>query len=329
MYKFFSWIFFLGYFIQLPTIQAQIDTSYQPMAVEGAHWIMVKYYEKPWGDEYYSLTIRGDTLYNGRIYKKMYKDDFFIDHTLQRLSQNPKVIRRSLVAMIRDEPARRRVWGVILPLVFGNTCPVYSETILFDFSSKVGDTLIACTKNQPRGAKPATIDSITYTKINCNFIPGNQSYRTLNVGGIWTTLGRRTSIKILEKIGHSERGPIYDSWYSSGGLLPEGEGGGGLRCYCVGSDQDCNISTSTRTIDSKPIGIFPNPVSSRLYFDLDGIKQLQKLEIFHVNGQLIRQYPQFQSLEEGLDISNLSKGTYFIRAQSQDGYWYRAKFVKL
>jgi len=88
---------------------AQISTEYQSMAVEGAHWICYKAFNKPWGDEYYSLSIRGDTILNSQVYKKMYRDDFFIDDANQRLPKFPNIIRTKLVTLIRDDVKQQKV----------------------------------------------------------------------------------------------------------------------------------------------------------------------------------------------------------------------------
>jgi hypothetical protein len=73
----------IGLFFLLPVLLKGQD--YQPMAVEGAHWIIAhNLAAAPWLEEMFSLTIRGDTIIKitlvdlrGKIYEIIRVDRYY------------------------------------------------------------------------------------------------------------------------------------------------------------------------------------------------------------------------------------------------------------
>ena len=129
--------------------------EYQPMAVEGAHWIIGANFESsPWIDDMFSLTIKGDTLINGKNYKKVYKEQFLFDN-LRRVFPRPyQIVSNELVAFLRDEIATEKVYCIKIasacspsmhcPTPLPVHCPIDEEFLLFDFSVQQTDTLDWC-----------------------------------------------------------------------------------------------------------------------------------------------------------------------------------------
>ncbi len=311
---------------------AQISTEYQPMAVEGAHWICYKAYDKPWGDEYYSLSIRGDTVINGQVYKKMYRDNLFIDHVNQRLSNPPIVIDVLLIALIRDDLAKRKVYGIIFPIAnqFG-TCVSEEETILFDFNAGLGDTLRSCSA-LPKIATPLIVDSVSLNKYECFFTynvnNNNNLFRTLNIKGYWESRLEQNNMKIMEGIGYKGYGPFYERWGGNGGIILDWQRVGGLLCYCVGTNADCNIITSAKEIGYLPIHIFPNPVEDRLYFESNNTT-LKWLKVYHSSGLLVNELLPFSASGSYIDTHLLQPGHYYLQGLGEGGEIYLGKFIKL
>jgi hypothetical protein len=314
--------------------RAQISTEYQPMAVEGAHWICYKAYDKPWGDEYFSWTIRGDTLIRGKIYKKMYRDDLFIDHVNKKLSNPPVVTKISLTALIRDDTFQRKVFGIIPPNsgLYRECIEGGQETLLFDFSASSGDTLQSCLLGNLAKRSSLLVDSITYTPYECFHTYGDKNdekqLRTLNVNGYWESTFAKNRVKILERIGYQKYGPFFEQWRGSGGIILEWQKIGGLLCYCVGTNADCNIITSSKEISYLPIRIFPNPVEDRLYFESNSTP-LKWLRVYHSSGLLINELFHISASGSYIDTYLLQPGHYYLQGLGEGGEIYLGKFIKL
>lgn len=311
---------------------AQISTEYQPMAVEGAHWICYKAYSRPWGDEYFSWTIRGDTLIKGKSYKKMYRDDLLIDHVKQRLSNPPIMTKTRLIALMRDESVERKVYSIILPQAYlSNLCDTGREIVLFDFSAVPNDTLRSCS-SWPMIKTPLLVDSITYTSYECfhTYGDGNdeKQLRTLNVNGYWESIRTKSSVEILEKIGYKNFGPFFEQWHGTGGIILEWQKVGGLICYCVGTNADCNIITSSKEISYLPIRIFPNPVEDRLYFESNNTT-LRWLKVYHSSGLLVNKLLSVSANKNYIDTYLIQPGHYYLQGIGEGGEIYLGKFIKL
>ena len=67
-------------------------------------------------------------------------------------------------------------------------------------------------------------------------------------------------------------------------------------------------------IKNYELNIFPNPASN--FITIDGIEEGEIIQIFNVNGQLVKEF-QHQSPITNLPITNLSSGTYFIKMGKQ------------
>lgn len=328
------YVFILSLWLITNWASAQINTEYQPMAVEGAHWICYKAYDRPWGDEYFSWTIRGDTVIEGKVYKKMYRDDFFIDHPNQKLSYPPVVIKISLTALIRDDTLQRKVFGIIPPTsgLYRECILGGQETLLFDFSASSGDTLQSCLLGNLAKRSLLQVDSITYTPYECFHTYGDKNdkkqLRTLNVNGYWESTFAKNSVKILERIGYQKYGPFFEQWRGSGGIILEWQKIGGLLCYCVGTNADCNIITSAKEISYLPIRIFPNPVEDRLYFE-SNTTSLKWLKVYHSSGLLVNKLLPVSTYENYIDTHLFQPGHYYLQGLGEGGEIYLGKFIKL
>ncbi|MDD3772228.1 MAG: T9SS type A sorting domain-containing protein [Weeksellaceae bacterium] len=78
---------------------------------------------------------------------------------------------------------------------------------------------------------------------------------------------------------------------------------------------------SVAQINNESLKIYPNPTSDVLYFSFP----LSKIDLFGREGKKI-----FESdiKTDSLNIKQLPQGTYFIRAKTENGEIYKAKFIK-
>lgn len=63
------------------------------------------------------------------------------------------------------------------------------------------------------------------------------------------------------------------------------------------------------------INIYPNPTSGKLYLQYDQL-QINELKLIDISGKLIK---VFKSRSKQLDVSDLSKGIYFLNIKAKDG----------
>ncbi|MBK6622890.1 MAG: hypothetical protein IPG32_19265 [Saprospirales bacterium] len=124
--------------------------DYSPMAIEDAHWLMYDPGEIIPGPEW-EYFIKGDTVINDKVYKKVYQRNFFWDDS-PYITPYPYIIEEEgLFGAIRDDTILRKVYMVRFPpsiLDYSDLggCPLQEEFLLYNFDIEPGDTLsgLAC-----------------------------------------------------------------------------------------------------------------------------------------------------------------------------------------
>lgn len=86
---------------------------------------------------------------------------------------------------------------------------------------------------------------------------------------------------------------------------------------------DVKESLATSDINKNNVSIYPNPVKNVLNFN--GAKNISKVEVYNVAGQKVRSIENLS--DNKIELSNLTKGTYIIRA-NVDGLVKSFKFIK-
>ncbi len=76
-------------------------------------------------------------------------------------------------------------------------------------------------------------------------------------------------------------------------------------------------------VKDNEIKIFPNPVKSDLNLILPKNQKIQKVSIYGLDGVKV-----LEKTSEKLDVSNLPKGTYVLKVESQEGKSFSRKFIK-
>ena len=74
------------------------------------------------------------------------------------------------------------------------------------------------------------------------------------------------------------------------------------------------------------ISIYPNPVSDLLFFTVDVNVQIEMIRFYDVAGQIVQ--INTENWTEGVDVSGLQGGTYFIEIKLEDVVIFTEKFIK-
>lgn len=288
---------------------------YQPMAVEGAHWIVASQRSGGlWLDWKASLTIRGDTVVNGKQYKKLYEEAFYFDDV--RKVHSNQIVGSNLTALLRDDTLQRKVYCIQTnPTNETLPCPGDEAFLLFDFSVEVGDTLDWC--GLSRQNHYPKVDSIRFEAVY--WTPGIQR-KTLYTKLLWSIYGDlgTTPVAIIEGIGYDIIGPFLIGSY--------------LIDYCVGTDAQCGIITATKNIQlQEAFNIYPNP--SNAYITIEKADHtFENSSIIYLTdqfGRLISQRYYNNISQKRIDITNLPSGIYFLEIVDQDHVMkYRQKVIK-
>ncbi len=81
------------------------------------------------------------------------------------------------------------------------------------------------------------------------------------------------------------------------------------------------VGLDESTIPNKLITLYPNPTNGLLRIEIPN-QTIQNIKVYDLQGQLIK-----ETIENQFDLSNVSNGTYFIKAQTKQGF-YSYKLIK-
>ena len=290
--------------------------TYQPTAIEGAHWVMYDGGTSYFSTNHHILTIRGDTVVNGLDYKKLYLQNLA---NFGFLTPPYAVEDEFLWGAIRDDVQERKVYVIAWEpyTIFGSIaqydyqCALDSEILLYDFASVEGDTMAPCLNQLDTGVGPWVVDSIDTWNV---FGQDRKTYFVED--GFFVP-------NISEGIGSEEHGLLGTLQRIT--FISYGNVGYFLQDYCVGNWEDCQIISSTKSVLEESIfwQISPNPARDicLLNWSITNIGQQPKVvEVFDAFGQQIinRAIPaDIQSLE--LSLQHLSAGTYWVILKDDNG----------
>jgi D-alanyl-D-alanine carboxypeptidase len=82
------------------------------------------------------------------------------------------------------------------------------------------------------------------------------------------------------------------------------------------------VRITENTIAEKLITVYPNPTNGLVQIEIPNLT-IQGIKVYDLQGQLVKETTECQ-----FDLSNLSNGTYFIKAQTKQGF-YSYKLIKL
>jgi hypothetical protein len=275
------------------TIEAH---AYRPMIQDSVRWIVIRSdWNNPDRWEYYSL---GDTMVDNILYKKIYHR--FLEPEYGMLPPYEPVSPYVLFGLMREDTLARQVFGVLLSdtVHFYSACPPGSESLMYDFSLNVGDTLFnSCIVNM--------YDFISYVVnsiSNCNALYGVTT-RCFEIGDGMLYEGIGSNYGLWEAMFD----PVKTSsdWYTS------------LEYYCPDADCPYIVGEHEIPIEGK-VKTFPNPVRNELTIELssaDLYKPVQ-IEMLSIQGELLDSFwPMTKTIR--LPISGYKPGIYLLRISSE------------
>ncbi len=133
-----------------------------------------------------------------------------------------------------------------------------------------------------------------------------------------------THIKIIDVVGAIN--PTYASYDSYGNAIndpyPTNFASSGFDLDAI-AILDSSFATSVQNVNQLDITIYPNPANDIIH--ISGNNFQNSITITDLNGRVVI---QDDSSSNTLDISNLVKGVYLIKIESDTGYYFN-KFIKL
>lgn len=290
---FFYFIFCLFFF----PAQAQYDS----LVVEGAHWFVEQIGPPNNGlniptNVYY---LQGDTLINGKTYKKMYMGDY-------RDYNNPPspsyVLMYPIVQSLELRCFLREENKIVYKIDTG-TSP---EKILYNFNKQQADSVdISSFYNM----SSAIVIDTSYSV----FLWGKM--RKVYAESASNAPNWNWQFQYIEGIG-TNQSPI--SWWWQ-------ENGTGLIEYCRGTNIQCNtwfISNEKATTKSG-FHFYPNPASNQIHIKYD-LGKVKNLFIYDLQGKQLQEIVLDGSGNQSIELGNLPKGMYFWKINGE----YMEKWVR-
>ena len=274
--------------------------AYKPMLKENKTW-ETEYFDGNWGPPpYTSFTkwnINGDTIVDGNLYHKVF---FSGVNVIMNDPINYSPISTFSGKLMREDSISRKIYGRQIMEV--------SESIIYDFSVNIGDTmrsiLYGVTTPVPSNLGEAIVDSINPYILN-NGDTTRIFYATpINFGVLTPTFF------VIEGIG-SHNG----FYYPFKGVF---EDDASLTCVKELSVQlygngVCGITVSSEQhLITLSFKIYPNPNNGEKIIVTGS--SIKTLKLYNIQGQLIKT-TEVLLKETILNLDNLPNGVYFINLQ--------------
>ncbi|MBI5913929.1 MAG: T9SS type A sorting domain-containing protein [Bacteroidetes bacterium] len=284
--------------------------TYQPMALENAHWIVYAIGENQ--TDHHVFSTQGDTTINGLTYKKTWWQKIQSDATSSAEFVPPFFTENSvLIGAMRDDTLGKQVYYIpFAPLHTENdTCDLFEEWLIYDFSINQGDTIWGCLQYEPD--YPFIALSITTEYL------WDENRKVIDCDG---------SAKLVEGVG-TGMGPFWPIY-----AWPHPAKPSFLYAYCVGEDDYCSLLpvAARERLSDWQIVLSPNPVTDQFTVQLpERLHDKFSLTVSDISGKMI-----FEKNAEGglsslqLPVSDLPAGLYLLTIRSESAAAVR-KFAKL
>ena len=296
--------------------------QYKKLIDENKMWV-VNYYS--WSsycpsistlEEYYYEYFKGDTIHQGKNYKKLYHQTFYSDYFP---CSPPNIIDSSLqqpelVGFAREDTVLQQIFFVD-PFLGGP-----NEFLLFDFSLSVGDTISTLFYSPHSGVFSNPIDSISEY-----ILPNNDTSKVLYFDFEYIMVGNLQGNFMIEGVGGP--GGIYYpyDWTPSG----NGDETRTLICYQENSINllgDCTFPSSiVKNTNKVNFDIFPNPTSGNFTIKLEK-QDKANITIYNIAGKTIfnKQYAPNDLIDINIDAPS---GLYFVKVETDKGV-FTEKIIK-
>ncbi|MDO9511679.1 MAG: T9SS type A sorting domain-containing protein [Bacteroidales bacterium] len=274
--------------------------TYYPLPENNAYWTILEPYWNNWDD--YLYHVKGDTVLNGKTYKKVYK-----------LNDHPTIYDtiRSLHCFMRQDVSEKKIWFILY--FYGET----DEKLGYDLSVNIGDTVSLPAFEYPRwghsGDSLFVLQHVDSVNLSLTLYTNSQGWRkefrfyNIGKGEFFTYLeGVFTQSDLYPTIpdstaGHSVCLQVDTLFFS----VFEG--------YCgftfVGTDEIPIVAD---------FEIFPNPCSHFVNIRLKSSNKAE-IRIYDSFGRLCITR-NFKPLNEtqSIDISGLPSGVYFAQIHREN-----------
>jgi hypothetical protein len=261
----------------------------------GAFW---KYSYATFGDDRQRLvTVSGDTLVNGQLFKKLHIDDFIDQHY-------PPVSKYHLYS--KDFLSSRND-SVFMGL---------NQMFLFSFKAQMGDTIrfTAAFNGRPRYGIVDSIGRIDLGGINRRIMYITKYCKSLTTGEITKY---RTISKLVENYGLLTEGLIWqepDCGTADVSIYVFNCYGSGVFRYPTNAI--CSPTVATNELIESPITISPNPSNTELRVNYPSELTLNSLELMNYLGQkIVVKKAEIKINYQTINVLNVPNGTYFLNLQ--------------
>lgn len=251
-----------------------------------------------------SYSLSGDTLINGKTYHKLLKNvqSFYVHH-FWCYPNYPNPFYSGYAGAIRQDTAQRKVY--FLPPA------AYSDSLLYDFSLNVGDTL------KTYITYLCLYSPIVVTSTDSILIGSNYRKRW-----IINQLGCITNGEIIEGIGSTFGLLEYQVNMDAGGSRQ-------AKLYCFSHNNQTfypNYSNTSgcsliESIQEQPgndlISISPNPSNGRFVIEAH-TSDKKNIDLYDMNGRHV--YSNIISDKAHIDVTNLNEGIYILTIKTTNHF---------
>lgn len=282
--------------------------KYQPMAIEGAHWIVQENHElSPFTDHMFSYTIKGDSIWQGKNYKKVYYESFY-GEGMGIFPQPYQITHSTLYALVRDDIENQKVYGVFIFNDPEVDCPLHTDVLLYDFSLTKGELIYGCFLNilmHPFVPEPLIVDTVSVT----NYEEEDRKFlHTVGTIPIYN-LPVPEPLSLIEGIGIEGWGIFFYTF-----IAEPSSNSNGLVDYCVGADTDCGIITSIEeNLYQQGFSIYPTLIDNHSFWVESNLPNFS-LHVYDLMGREVANYLDINSSKQLVELGDsLGKGMYVVK----------------
>jgi hypothetical protein len=280
-------------FATLLALSATAQTrGYHPFPDSNAIWnFHAVLYGIPPSDQYYSVSLTGDTVINGVIYHKLMTP--FV-RTSDHYSGGDAVA--GYKGAVRQDPAIRKVFIVPPDSI--------TEQLLYDFTMKAGDTVRGFTET---GLFPAdVVESIDSVLVGNDYRKRwkiNSGYNIYLIEGIGSTYGL---------IEHSP-GTIVD-WMDISLTCFRQDG----KTIYPDTLTNCELITGVQPVlgQGDPVIVYPNPSRGSFTIGFSDPADIREVRLTDLTGNIILR--QATHNRKTIEIDGLNNGIYFLIITDRD-----------
>ncbi len=249
--------------------------------------------------DYYDFYSNGDTVVNTKKYIKIHWSAGVLAGVCGGSSWYSQ---DSLYALIRDDTVAKKVYASFAPNFI-------RDTLLYDFSLNVGDTLPAGYLNYyPGNAYVYAIDSILIGSNYRKYYFIADTFGNI-IDSIIEGIGNRLGLFTL----YAQQYVSLTTKYLIDFTEPP------IYFPTVDTCQRYILSIPPTIIDNPNIKVYPNPANSRLYIEITNVEGAVNLSLYNIFSQeMITEQVNAQD-KIMLNVSKFPSGIYLLKVQPENG----------